>query len=71
MTRRFSITFAILSMILDALTIAFSLWLSTLIRPIWTFAFYQAHTVARGNSTSFVLDLSAGVGAYLSHHFSL
>lgn len=34
MTRRFSINFAILSMILDAVTIAFSLWLSTLIRPI-------------------------------------
>jgi exopolysaccharide biosynthesis polyprenyl glycosylphosphotransferase len=34
MTRRFSINFAILSMILDALTVAFSLWLSTLLRPI-------------------------------------
>ncbi|PKO01337.1 MAG: sugar transferase [Chloroflexi bacterium HGW-Chloroflexi-4] len=34
MNRRFSINFAILSMLLDALTIAFSLWLSTIIRPI-------------------------------------
>ena len=34
MNRRFSINFAILSMLLDALTIAFSLWLSTVIRPI-------------------------------------
>jgi exopolysaccharide biosynthesis polyprenyl glycosylphosphotransferase len=34
MTRRFSINFAILSMLLDALTIAFSLWLSTVIRPL-------------------------------------
>ncbi len=33
MTRRFSINFAILSMLLDAITIAFSLWLSTIIRP--------------------------------------
>lgn len=33
MNRRFSINFAILSMMLDALTVAFSLWISTIIRP--------------------------------------
>jgi len=33
MNRRFSINFAILSMMLDAITVAFSLWLSTIIRP--------------------------------------
>ncbi|MDP3443166.1 MAG: hypothetical protein Q8T08_09945, partial [Ignavibacteria bacterium] len=42
MTRRFSINFAILSMLLDALTIAFSLWLSTVIRPLLnTFSFVK------------------------------
>lgn len=34
MTRRFSINFAIFSMLLDALALAFSLWLSTIIRPV-------------------------------------
>lgn len=33
MNRRFSINFAILSMVLDAITVVFSLWLSTIIRP--------------------------------------
>ncbi len=33
MNRRFSINFAILSMMLDAITVAFSLWLSNIIRP--------------------------------------
>ena len=33
MNRRFSINFAILSMVLDAVTVAFSLWLSSIIHP--------------------------------------
>lgn len=46
MNRRFSINFAILSMILDAITVAFSLWLSTILRPsLSSIAFIKPITV--------------------------
>jgi exopolysaccharide biosynthesis polyprenyl glycosylphosphotransferase len=49
MLRRFSVNFALFSMFLDGTSVAFCLWLSTLVRPLM-------------NSLSFVKDIDPSIG---------